>query len=764
MLKSNILGRRRSSPFRPAKKSAYLSLRKKNGALVILTVLASLVLLLMVSGSILGLVAFAIFSRDLPSPDKLTNRKVAVSTRILDRNGKELYDVYRDVNRNLVKLGDIPQVLINATLATEDGEFYQHRGFDVTGIARAFRNIIFYHNLQGGSTITQQLVKTTLLTRERSVIRKIKELVLSIQIERLYNKDQILQIYFNEIPYGGTAQGVEAASELYFDKHASELTLTEAALLAGLPQSPTQYSPFGKQPQKARDRQRYVLTLMETRGWVTKEGKKEFLPKDQADAAKKEPLVYAKPGKGINAPHFSLYVKSLLEDRYGADRVESGGLQVKTTLDLDLQQKMEKTVYEEVEKVRALKVGNGALVAMNPKTGEILAMVGSKDYYNEENDGNFNVAVDGMRQPGSSIKPFTYAIALSRGLTAATMLMDVPTNFANGDGTTYSPVNYDGFFRGPVSIRTGLGSSINIPAVKLLKIDGLENFIATAKSLGITTLNDPKKYGLSLTLGGGAVPLLQMVEAYSALANGGTRVSPVSILEVKDSSGNTIESFHSETGPQAFSPEISYIISNILSDDGARAAAFGRGSLLNIKNYNVAVKTGTSNDKRDNWAIGYTPSVVIGTWVGNNDFSPMDPKLASGITGATPVWNRAMRDYLSGKKDEPFVRPEKIVEMDVDALTGMLPFEGQPTKHEIFVAGTEPKTTSDMYQKIKVCRPDKKIASQGCIDRGDYDEKLFIKLHDPVPEFQAEIDKYINESAGFKDNELYHPPTETSTT
>ena len=764
MLKSRILGRRRSSPFRLAQKSAYVNFRKKSGVVVVLTILATLTLFFMISGSVLAVIAFAIFSRDLPSPDKLTNRKVAVSTRITDHNGKELYDVYRDVNRTIVKLSDIPSVLIDATLAAEDAEFYQHKGFDVTGFLRAARNTIFFKNVQGGSTITQQLVKTTLLTRERSIIRKIKELVLSIQIERLYNKDQILQIYFNEIPYGGTAEGVEAASQLYFGKDVSQLTLPEAALLAGLPQSPTQYSPFGKEPQKARDRQRYVLTLMETRGWVTKDGKREFLPKDQSDAAKKTPLVYDKPGKGINAPHFSLYVKSLLEERYGIDRVESGGLQVKTSLDLDLQQKLEKIVYDEVEKVRSLKVGNGALVAMDPKTGEILAMVGSKDYFDEGNDGNFNVAVDGMRQPGSSIKPFTYAIALSRGLTPATMIMDTPTNFPNGDGTNYSPVNYDGTFRGPISIRPALGSSINIPAVKLLKIDGLENFIATAKALGITTLTDPKRYGLSLTLGGGAVPLLQMTNAYGALANGGTKISPTPILEVKDSSGNVIESTHFERGPQVFSPEVAYMISNILADDGARAAAFGRGSLLNIKNYTVAVKTGTSNDKRDNWAIGYTPSVVIGTWVGNNDFSAMDPRLASGITGATPVWNRAMKEFLNGRKDEPFERPEKILEMDVDALSGMLPYEGQPTKKELFVSGTEPKTTSDVYQRIKVCRPDHKMANQGCIDRGDYDEKLFIKLHDPVPDFQQDVDNFLNNVEGYKDNELYHPPTEVSGT
>lgn len=764
MFKYKILGKRGGFQSRSAHRSAYVKFRKKSGPLVVLTVLASVVLFLMVSGSVLTLIAFAIFSRDLPSPEKLTNRKVSVSTRITDRNGKVLYDVYRDVNRSLIKLNEVPPVLITATLAAEDAKFYQHGGFDLLSVARAIRNTIFFDNTQGGSTITQQLVKTTLLSRERSIIRKIKELVLSVQIERLYNKDQILQIYFNEIPYGGTAWGVGAAAELYFGKKVSELTLPEAALLAGLPQSPTTYSPFGKTPEKARERQRYVLYLMENRGWFDKDGKHNFLSRDEAEAGKKTPLEYAKPGSNIKAPHFSLYVKGLLEDKYGIDLVESGGLEVKTSLDLDLQEKMEKIVYDEVEKVRSLKVGNGSLVVQDPKTGQILSLVGSKDYFDIKNEGNFNVAVDGLRQPGSSIKPITYAIGLGRGLTPTTLIMDVTTKFPANDGTSYDPVNYDGFFRGPISLRQALGNSINIPAVKMLKIVGLGSFIETVKNLGITTLTDPKRYGLSLTLGGGAVPLVEMTTAYSALANGGTRINISPILEVKDSKGNILESLHEEEGPRVFSPEVTYLISHILSDNGARSQAFGAGSLLNIKNYTVAVKTGTSNDKRDNWAIGYTPSVVIGVWVGNNDNSPMDQKLASGITGATPVWNKAMREYLSGKKDEPFVRSDKIIEMDVDSLTGGLPFEGRPTKKEIFIDGTQPKTVSDIYQKIKVCRPDHKIANQSCLDRGDYDEKVFIKFHDPIPDFQDEIDKFINEADGFKDKEEYHPPTETSTT
>ena len=749
-----------------SKKGAYVRLRQNRGWAFFLTAITSLILFFMVSGSVLALIAFALFSKNLPSPDKLTNRKVIVSTRIYDRNDKLLYDIYRDVNRSLVKLDEIPKSVIDATLATEDADFYVHRGFDVLAIFRAIRNVILYRDLQGGSTITQQLVKNTLLSRERSVVRKIKELVLSIQIERIYNKDQILQIYFNEVPYGGTAWGIAAASELYFGKKVSELTLAEAALLAGLPQSPSTYSPFGRNPEKARERQRYVLYLMESRGWTEKDGHRSYLATDEGEKAKKTPLEYIKPGQGIKAPHFSLYVRGLLEEKYGAELVESGGLQVKTSLDLDLQEKFQKIVYEEVEKVRALRVGNGALVAVDPRSGEVLAMVGSKDYFDEKNDGNFNVAVNGLRQPGSSIKPITYAVAFQRGLTASTMIMDVPTQFpGSADDPIYSPVNYDGSFRGPISLRKALGNSINIPAVKILKIVGVPSVVDTAKSLGITTLKDPKRYGLSLTLGGGEVPLIEMVGAFSAFADGGTKVTPVSILEVRDKNGKILEEFHKEEGPRVFTKEVAYLISNILSDNGARSAVFGANSLLNIPNFNVAVKTGTSNDKRDNWTIGYTPSVVIGVWVGNNDNTPMDPKLASGITGASPVWNRAMKEYLKGKKNEAFERPDKIIEMDVDKLTGMLPYEGQETVHEIFVSGTEPKTTSDIYQKIKICRVDKKIANQTCQDRGDYDEKTFILLHDPaaISEFQPDVTKFLNETDGFKDSEQYHPPTETST-
>lgn len=745
---------------------AYVSFREKRGALIVATGLASFVLFLMVSGSLLTLLVFAVFSRDLPSPEKLTSRKVDVSTRILDRKGQVLYEVYKDVNRSLVRLDEVPSPVVAATLATEDADFYLHQGFDPLAIFRALKNIVFFRNIQGGSTITQQLVKTALLSRQRSLVRKIKELVLSIQIERLYNKDQILQIYFNEVPYGGTAWGISAAAELYFGKKVSDLSLPEAALLAGLPQSPSAYSPFGKEPQKARERQRYVLYLMESRGWVGKDGKRNFLSHAEAEKARKTPLEYIKPGKGINAPHFAFYVKRLLEDKYGADLVATGGLQVTTTLDLDFQNKAQAIVHDEVEKVKALKVGNGALTALDPGSGEILAMVGSKDYFDESNDGNFNVAVDGLRQPGSSIKPLTYATAFSRGLTPATLVLDVPTTFPGGEaGKPYQPVNYDGRFRGPLSLRDALGNSINVAAVKILRIVGVASVIDKAKALGITTLQDPRRYGLSLTLGGGEVPLLQMTAAFAAFANGGTKVAPVAILEVKDSKGNILESYHPQVGSRVWSPEVSYLISDILADDNARAQVFGHNSLLNIPKFNVAVKTGTSNDKRDNWTIGYTPFIVLGVWVGNNDNTPMDAKLASGITGAAPVWNKAMREFLKDKKNTPFEKPEQVVEMEVDGLAGGLPFEGRPTKSEIFVAGTQPQTISDVYQKIKVCRADGKIVNQACLDRGDYDEKLFIKFHDPAynDEFQPDIDKFLNETEGYKDHPEYHPPTETST-
>lgn len=717
----------------------------------------------MIGGSILSFIAFAYYSKDLPSPDRLIDRVIPQSTKILDRNGELLYDVYGEQNRTLVKLEDIPQNLIDATIATEDADFYGHRGFDMIGMVRSLYYIFLRRSLQSGSTITQQLVKNALLSSEQTVTRKIKELVLSLQIERRYNKDEILQMYLNEVAYGGQAQGVEAAAQMYFGKPVKDLDLAESALLAGLPQRPSVYSPFGANPENARLRQSYVLYLMTDKGWMGKDGKRHYLDKKLGEAAKSEAIKYAAPGGKIQAPHFVMYVKKILADRYGEKMVEEGGLRVTTTLDLKMQLEAEKIVAEEVTKAKYLRISNGALLALSPKTGEILAMVGSTDYFDVDNGGNFNVVVDGQRQPGSAIKPITYVTAFKKGYTPATMVMDVPTTFPGGrDNPDYKPVNYDGIFHGPIELRYALGNSINIVAVKLLKMAGIPATIQTAHEMGITTLNEPDRYGLSLTLGGGEVSLLDLTTAYNVFAANGYRYDTVPILEVLDSQGRVLEKYDAakETPFQALTAEQAYLISNILSDNNARSMAFGTYSPLIIPNHTVAVKTGTTDNKKDNWTIGYTPSLTVGVWVGNNNNSEMDPRLASGITGAAPIWHRAMITFLKDQKDEPFFRPEGIADADIDTLTGYLPFETAKVRHEIFIKGTVPTAHSDMYTRLKICKSDGKIANQDCENSGNYEEKVFVQLKDALPEWQAFTDKWLadNKDKLIGDHSEWYPP------
>ena len=745
---------------RKRKRVTFPSLGDKNNLVSVMTALAGAFLVLLVLGSVLALGLFTYYAKDLPSPNRLVTREVELSTKIFDRNGQLLFDVYRNVDRTLVKLSDMPDYLIKATLATEDAEFFLHHGFDLQGMLRAVKNIVLFRRLEGGSTITQQLVKNALLTNQRSLSRKLKELVLALQIEKKFSKQDILQIYLNEVPYGGPAWGIGAAAQYYFAKNPKDLTLAEAAFLAGLPQSPSVYSPYGPKPENAKARQSYVLHLMNTKGWVNQYGTREFLSRSEVEKAKVEPLNFVKPeARGIKAPHFVMYVKKLLEEKYGTNLVESGGLQVTTTLDLSFQEQLEKIVSEEIEKAKALKVGNGALVAIDPNNGQIISLVGSKDYFDTENDGNFDVAADGLRQPGSSIKPITYVTAFEKGYTAATMIVDTPVTFPGGPEGEYKPVNYDGRYRGPLSLRTALGSSINIVAVKLLKIVGIESVLDTASRLGITTLNDPRRYSLSLTLGGGEVTLLEMTGAYATFATGGIKQEITPILEVKDSQERVLEKYRERPGTRIISEGSTYILSHILSDDGARSLVFGPNSLLNIPN--VAVKTGTTNDKKDNWAIGYSTGMVVGVWVGNNDNTPMDPRLASGITGASPIWRRAMLEALKTKPAKVFNRPGNIDELPVDSLSGMLPTEGFPARLEVFVRGTEPRASSDIYTMVKVCKIDGKIANQTCEDQGQVEEKRFIKLHDPNYEWQDTIDKWVEEN--YKDRPEFNPPKEQST-
>ena len=630
----------------------------------------------------------------IPLPTKLSSEKIPVSTKLFDRNGKLIYEIYSEQRRSPVKLEELPQYLIDATISIEDKEFYKHYGFSTTGMIRAVYKIVFERKLEGGSTLTQQLVKNSLLNPERTIRRKVREFALSMFVEAIYSKNQILEMYLNQIPYGSTAYGIEAASELYFNKPAKDLTLGEATLLAGLPQAPTRFSPFGAHPEYAKERQSTVLRRMVEDGKITQE---------QADKAKEEELIYAKvtPTK---APHFALWVKEQLVEEYGEKIVEQGGLRVTTTLDLDLQEFAQDAVATEVAKLAKQNVGNGALIATRPKTGEILTMVGSKNYFAEDEDGKVNVTL-AKRQPGSSIKPINYALALRDGkITAATALADVPTCFNVLGQPQYCPVNYDGTFHGLTQVRFSLGNSYNIPAVRVLALNSVSNLVDFAKEMGLTTLGDASDYGLSLTLGGGEVRPYDMAVTFGVFANQGIKQPLISILKVEDWKGKVYKEVKPKdmelTGERVLSPEVSFLISHILYDNNARSQAFGTNSYLVVgKHPEVSVKTGTTNDRRDNWTVGYTALGVVVTWVGNNDNTPMSGAV-SGVSGASPIWNKVMGKLLdkaeSGAYDEDEdghvwpLQPEGVIGKNVCSVTGLLPpgdetNPGCPTRFEYFL-------------------------------------------------------------------------------
>ncbi|PIS23207.1 penicillin-binding protein [candidate division WWE3 bacterium CG08_land_8_20_14_0_20_40_13] len=736
--------------------------KKQKGFLPkVLPVVTALTTLLLV-GSVAVLFLFTYLSRDLPSPTQLTERPMEISTKIYDRNGELLYDVYANKNRTLITLDQVSSYLIDATIATEDADFYIHHGFDVLGYVRAIRNIILRQGLQGASTLTQQLAKNALLTSERTIKRKIKELVLTLQIERRYSKDQILTMYFNEAPYGSTAWGVEAASQLFFGKKAKDLTLPESALIAGLPQSPTNYSPITN-PDAAKKRQQYVLKLMHEKGWVDKSGTRKYLSNEDYDKALSEELKFSSGLSLLKAPHFVMYVRQRLMDTFGVNLVESGGLKVKTTLDYKIQEKAQKILTDEVAKEAYLKVGNASLVVLNSKTGEILSMVGSKDFFNSTDDGQVNVSTS-PRQPGSSIKPITYATALKMGYTASYPLLDVQTNFKSGDEEKdYIPKNYDGKFRGPIQMRYALAQSVNIPAVKMLKLVGISNMVKTANDMGISTLTyDPKYYGLALTLGGGEVKLLELTGAYTVFANEGTYNYPYGIESVEDQKGNILFS-HKSHPELALDKGTAFIISNILADSDARAPIFGYGSYLNIPKHTVAVKTGTTDDKKDNWAVGFTPTYSLGVWAGNNDGAPMDPTLASGVTGAAPIWNLVMKELLQDKEDEKFVQPDNVIKWTTGKLTGYKPYEKiEEERVEYYIKGTEPLAYSPWVEIIEICKEDNLFPNDDCKKDDNTKDKVFAHLLGEFPEWQEAVDSWVDEvyDRDSSEESMYFPPTE----
>lgn len=635
-----------------------------------------------------GILYFGLF-RDLPSPTKLNQTTGSYSTQIYDRNNVLLYTIYGDRNQTFVPLEKIPKNFQNATIAIEDKDFYHHGAIDIRGIGRSLYSIIVHKQLQGGSTLTQQLVKNSLLTPERTIIRKVKEVILSFATEALYPKNKILEMYLNQVPYGGTSYGAEAAARTFFGKSIKDLSLAQSAFLAGLPEAPSTLSPFGSHPELGRERQMETLKKMHEQGYITKE---------QRDKALKETLHFEKITNPIKAPHFVFYVKDLLVRKYGQAAVEQGGFKVITSLDYDIQKFAQDTVASEVASLKGYNVGNGGAVVTNPATGEILAMVGGKDYF-EEKDGSVNVTIAQL-QPGSSIKPINYATGLKNGYSAATQFIDAPVCFNTLGQPPYCPKNYDGRFHGIVTMRTALGSSFNIPAVEMLKLNTIESMMEQARAMGLQTLKDPSRYGLSLTLGGAEVTMLDMSTAFGVFANQGYRIDLHPILKITDNSGKIVEQYKPPKSPifgkKVLSSEASFIISNILADNNARIPAFGPNSELKIDKRYVSVKTGTTNDYRDNWTIGYTPSVLVAVWVGNNDHTPMSG-IVSGVTGAAPIWNTIMTELLKDKKPEiPQKPPNVIGRNSCNTKTGSSP-TGDNNRcsgpFEYFIKGVKEKST-----------------------------------------------------------------------
>jgi 1A family penicillin-binding protein len=635
---------------------------------------------------------FVYVFEDLPQASDLISTPQRVTTRITDRHGELLFRIYEDENRTLVPLSSLPEHTIQASIAIEDQDFYSHHGFSLRGILRALSANIQGKPVQGGSTITQQLVKNRLLSPERTIRRKIREVILAVLVDGSFTKEQILEMYFNQVAYGGATYGIEEAAQTYFGKPASQLSLAESAMLAGLPAAPSVYNPFGSRPEFAYTRQREVLRRMIEEG---------FISSDQGQAAATEILEFRSNTIDIKAPHFVMYVRELLADQYTEDLLSQGGLEVTTTLDLELQNRSQEIVTTEIDRLARLRVGNGAALITNPKTGEVLAMVGSRDYFDFEKDGQVNVTMR-PRQPGSSIKPLTYATAMSKGRTPYSIINDQPIVYQTAGSKPYAPKNYDGKFHGRVTLKQALASSYNIPAVKLLAEIGINNYIDQAEKMGISTWAERTRFGLSLTLGGGEVLMTDMAEVYGTFANLGYTVPLNPILEIKDASGKVLYRNACVLdnlkcgGKKTLDARIAYQISDMLSDNKARTPAFGSRSVLHIPDQQVSVKTGTTNSLRDNWTIGYTEEAVVAVWVGNNDNRPMS-YIASGITGASPIWNDLMRLLLDDENPHTFSKPGGLVTVKICERTGTLTCTGCPRVIEAeFVPGTEP---------TKACNP-----------------------------------------------------------
>lgn len=604
-----------------------------------------------------GLFVLWIASLRIPALESLVERRLDGSTKIYDRTGEILlYDFSPDVKRDVVPLDKISEYAKNATIAIEDKNFYNHHGFELTSFIRAVLvNLTTLSFSQGGSTITQQVVKNSILTKDKTPTRKLKELILALKLEKVLTKEDILSLYLNEIPYGGTLYGIEEAAQSFLGKSASELTLAESAYLAALPKAPSYYSPYGAHREDLENRKNLILREMLVQ---------EAIGQEEYDSAIAEKVNFNERSDNntIKAPHFVFFVIDELTKKYGEDAVRNSGWKVVTTLDYSMQRDAEDsaTKYGEINE-KTFNAHNNAIVVMDPKTGEILAMVGSRDYFDQEIDGNFNATL-GLRQPGSTFKPFVYSVLFNKGYTDRTILFDAPIQFSTScapdnftiDDKCYSPGNYDDKFRGPMMIRDALAQSINVPAVEASYLAGVSNSVKLAQDLGIESLTEPEKYGLSLVLGGGSVTLLDMTAAYSVFANDGIRNPYTPILQIEDARGNVIDK-HS-TFPRRVLPEqTTRLMTNILSDNVARTPGYGPNSPLYVSD-NVAVKTGTSNDYRDTWILGYSPDWVVGAWTGNNDNSPMEKKTAGLIV--SPLWRDVVNKIIDKFPQEAFIPPE----------------------------------------------------------------------------------------------------------
>ncbi len=664
------------------------------------------------SGLALGIFIVGLFffyTWDLPRPEKFTETPFIQSTKIYDRTGKVLlYNIYGEEKREIVPFDKISDNLKKAVLASEDSRFYQHSGIDLVGIGRSVLvDLKLRSKSQGGSTITQQLMRSVYLTNQRTISRKIREIVLSIELERRYSKDQIFDWYLNKIPFGQNAYGAEAAAQTYFNKPASDLTLAESAILTGLIPAPSYYSPYGSHKDQLLQKKDLILEKMRKMGSISEE---------ELAQAKQEEITFSETPIYIKAPHFVMHVQQYLEEKYGDTFLKEKGLKVYTSLDWELQEHAEKVVVEADKTNRSFDAHNAAIVVIDPHTGEILSLVGSKDYFGKSYpegcdskasgkclfDPKYDVATLGQRQPGSSFKPFVYATAFKKGYTPSTIVWDVKTEFntnCSADGNQirdkygarcYSPQNYDGLHRGPVSLRAALAQSLNIPAVETLYLAGSRDSIQTAHDMGITTLNEPDRYGLSLVLGGGEVTLLDITSAYGVFATEGLKVPPVAILKIEDANGNIIEENKKEP-TKVLNTQIARQISSVLSDNSARAPIFGPQNALHFPNHQVAAKTGTTQFYNDAWTIGYTPFATVGVWVGNNDNSSTNKKTGIGL--AAPIWRKVMEKLLASRQKEDFTPPDKI-ENTNPILLGQLPQTEPPHSILHYIDKNNPQNTS----------------------------------------------------------------------